>query len=456
MRRPGPAHAIEGYADAVSVIAGEPFRLFVSTSSPSFTVSAFRLGWYRGAAARLLWRSGAVRGRRQAPARLIAATRTVTAPWCPSVTARTDGWPPGDYLLRLDASAGAQSMIPLTVRTAVNAGRVVLMNAVTTWQAYNAYGGRDLYAGPDRSYHSRSYAVSFDRPYENGPAAFLRYELPLVTLAERLGLDLGYTTSVDLDRDPGSLDGARAFISPGHDEYWSTAMRRTVQVHRDTGMNIAFLGANAVFRHVRFAATALGERRLLVDYKDAALDPDHRPADATVNWRDAPLRLPESELTGMRYESNPVHTDMLVSDPAGWLFAGTAVRRGSRLAGLVGIEYDRVNAASPIPQPMEVLAQSPVVCRGVHSYADMEYYTDGAGGAVFDTGTTNWVPSVADAVEAGPAGGLVQRVVAKVTQNLLLAFATGPAGRLHPAHGNLSSVNTWPGDPVASRHDLWK
>lgn len=73
---------------------------------------------------------------------------TVVAPWAPSLTVDTAGWAPGDYLFRLDAPT-AQRYVPLTVRSPSNAGRVVIVNAVPTWQAYNRWGGHSLYKGPD-------------------------------------------------------------------------------------------------------------------------------------------------------------------------------------------------------------------------------------------------------------------------------------------------------------------
>src|SRR5437763_8185281 len=42
-------HEIEGWADRVSVVAGETVRLYVSTTAHSYTVSGFRTGWYGGA-----------------------------------------------------------------------------------------------------------------------------------------------------------------------------------------------------------------------------------------------------------------------------------------------------------------------------------------------------------------------------------------------------------------------
>ena len=44
-------------------------------------------------------------------------------------------------------------------------------------------------------------------------------------------------------------------ITLGHDEYWSTAMRAAATAARDRGANLAFLGGNEVYRHIRFAGT---------------------------------------------------------------------------------------------------------------------------------------------------------------------------------------------------------
>ena len=100
------------------------------------------------------------------------------------------------------------------------------MKAVTTEQAYNLWGGRSLYAGPDGGFDTRSRAVSFDRPYDDakGAALFFHDEQGLVNTAERLGLPVGYITNLELDAEPDLLAGARALISGGHDEYWSRAM----------------------------------------------------------------------------------------------------------------------------------------------------------------------------------------------------------------------------------------
>jgi hypothetical protein len=445
----GSSGRIEGYADRVSVLPGRSFRLYVSTTAPRFRVQAFRMGWYGGRQGRQVWESGWVAGRAQAPARLIAATRTVTTGWRPSLTVGTAGWPAGAYLLRLDSSDGPEGYVPLTVRSRSVAGKVVLLEGVTTWQAYNSWGGYDLYHGP-RGFDDRSYAVSFDRPYDlTGAALFLYFDQPPVALAESTGVPLAYETDVDLDEHPGLLAGARAVISLGHDEYYSPAMRMAVLRARHAGTNFAFLGANAMYRHIRFAASALGPDRIQIAYKVARRDPAYRHDDAasTQNWRDPPDPRPESVMTGVFYECNPVNYPYVVTTPGSWIFAGTGVRRGTSIPGLVGPEYDRINPAVPFLRPLQILAHSPVTCLGHHSFADSAYYTVRGGAGVFASGTMRWVCAMRGPVCGHGVGIAAQRFVDRATENLLHGFAAGPAGRRHPALDNLADVRPSPGTP---------
>ena len=50
-----------------------------------------------------------------------------------------------------------------------------------------------------------------------------------------------------------ACSGARAVVSLGHDEYYSQAMRNALLAARNAGANLAFLGANSIYRHIRFA-----------------------------------------------------------------------------------------------------------------------------------------------------------------------------------------------------------
>jgi len=161
-----PAHLyqLEGFTDRTDVLLGASFRLFVSTTARSFRVRAFRMGWYGGDLARLVWISPVVPGRFQPGAKIIQPGSMVVAPWRPSLAVPTTGWPPGSYLLRLDASTGMQSYVPIVIRSLSVTGRAVLVSAVTSYQAYNGWGGYSLYGGPGGSFAARGRRVSFDRP----------------------------------------------------------------------------------------------------------------------------------------------------------------------------------------------------------------------------------------------------------------------------------------------------
>jgi hypothetical protein len=457
IRNLGSEHEIEGYAGACSVLTGETFPLFVSCASPAFRVTAFRLGWYQGTGARKVWQSPRVRGGTQKSPALASPTNTVQTDWDPVLHVPADDWPAGAYLLRLDADSGAQRYVPITVRSASTAGKVVLRNAVATWQAYNTWGGYDLYIGPGLDYDNRSLAVSLDRPYDdNGAAMFLTYERNAVKLAEHMGLPLAYVTSMDIAADPHLLDGASAVISLGHDEYWDPAERAHVTAARNAGVNLAFLGANAMFRRTRLDATSLGSNRLVICYKTSYTeDPMYGKdnAQVTSDWRDPPDPDPESSLIGTIYEGYPVDASYVVSSPGSWVFAGTGVTAGQSFPNLVGVEYDRVNPAYPLQRPIEVLSHSPLTCNGASSYGDSAYYTHSGGAGVFNAGTMRWVEAIYGDQPHG-IGGSTPTFVRKVTQTVLRAFADGPAAGKYPAHDNLDEIHEYVGDPVGSPGNL--
>jgi hypothetical protein len=446
----GAPHALEGYADRVSAPAGAAVTLYVNTTARRFRVEAYRMGWYGGKRARLLWRSRRLPGRQQAGPSLRPGTNMVEARWAPSLTFHVGAaWPSGAYLLKLVAP-GAQSYVPLTVTDPSSHDPLLVMAGVTTWQAYNDWGGRNLYWGPFGVPATRSRVVSFDRPYDGGDGAsgFLTGDLPLVSLLERAGLDASYWTDVDLHRHPELLLQHRALLSLNHDEYWSTAMRRGATVARDHGVNLAFLGANAIFRKIRLRPSPLGPDREEVNYKpdSARADPAWRSdrKEVTTNWREPPVNQPESSLLGQLYECNPTHADGVVVNPRSWLLAGTGLRDGSRLPNLVGPEYDRVTPDFPIPRGVELVLHSPLRCRFRSSFSDVTYYSTPSGAGVVDTGTSSWVCQIDQVCAAGRNSPTTSAAVRRITTNLLRAFAAGPAGRAHPSRSNLARFDTRP------------
>ena len=456
----GAPNAMLGYAGQASVLPGEPITLYASTTAPSFVVRAFRIGYYGGDLARLVWTSPTTPGLQQPEPALIAPTNTVQCSWEPSLTIPTDDWPEGSYLLRMDSETGPQRYVPVTVRSATTAGKTVIKNSTATWQAYNTYGGYDLYNGPGGTadYDNRSLAVSLDRPFDsNGAYYFTWHEQKFISRAEMLGMPLAYTTSQDIAVDPQLLNGASALFCLGHDEYWSPPERANVTAARDAGVNVAFMGANTMFRRTRLDSTPLGANRLVICYKTSyTQDPMYGVNNALVtsDWREPPDPDPESSLTGTLYESNPANANFIVASPDSWVFAGTGVQLGTSIPGLVGIEYDRVNPVYPVERPIEVLSHSPLTCRGINSYSDAAYYTTTSGAGVFNSGTMRFVASMSGIYIFG-VNKYTWAFTTQVVTNLLQAFSDGPAAAKYPANDNLDSMQEWPGDPIAAEHNLW-
>lgn len=443
LTNPARDHQIEGYADQVSIDVSGTVRLFVSTTAPTFKVEAYRMGYYGGAGGRLVWTSPETKGAVQAAPTVAPGTNMVEAPWQPSLTVTADAsWPPGQYLFKLIAANGFQSYVPLTIRDDSSTAAYLIDSDVTTWQAYNMFGGYDLYTGP-HGFATRSRVVSFDRPYKigDGSGDFLGNEFHVVSLVESLGLDVTYATNVDVDQHPELLLNHKTFISLGHDEYYSMAMRNGVATALGKGVNLMFLGANAIYRHIRFAPSPLGADRREIDYKSATEDPLNGTDNADVTpeaWRYPPNNKPESAIIGDYYQCNPVVADMVISDPSSWIFAGTGVKDGEHLAGLVGTEYDHYDPKAPGPRNVTVLARSPLECQHHPDFADMTYYSAPSGAGVFATGTLLWIPKL-DPNCAMPCPG---RIVTRVTENILGAFGGGPAGHAHPSKANYQVLPT--------------
>ena len=443
---PADRREIEGYASATSVDRGEAIELFVSTVDPGYVVDVFRMGWYGGEGARRVAGPIARPGIRQPTPAPEPTTGLVECRWREPyrmVTADADGpWPSGVYLARLTARpSGRQAYVVFVVRDDDRRSALLFQSSVTTFAAYNNWGGRSLYAFNSGGAPARK--VSFDRPYATSPYGvpldgagdFLRrWEYNALRWLEREGYDVTYTTDVDTHRQADLLLRHRVFLSVGHDEYWSWAMREHVEAARDHGVHLAFLGANACFWQIRFEPDAAGvPDRTVVAYKDAvASDPvaaDPSPARArlaTGRWRDPPTSRPEAALIGVMYLADPVDADVVVHEADHWAFAGTGLRPGDRLPGLLGYEVDAVAAGSP--PGLHRLAHSAFTrASGEIEYADMTIHESPAGALVFATGSMfwNWGLDGYNAPRLHP--DRVSAAAQRITRNVLARMLEGRA-----------------------------
>jgi hypothetical protein len=92
------------------------------------------------------------------------------------------------------------------------------------------------------------------------------------------------------------------------------------------------------------------------------------------------------------------------------------------------------------PTDVDVLAAIPIrFLNGRAGMATTTYYVAPSQAGVFDAGTTYW-PCVmsGDCLRLAPAPPAARAVVTRVTDNVLVAFAAGPAGLEH------ASTPNWP------------
>jgi hypothetical protein len=227
------------------------------------------------------------------------------------------------------------------------------------------------------------------------PASKAGWEVSAVRWLEREGYNVAYTTDLDTHEDLGRYASRKAFLSFGHDEYWSKQMRDNAELLRDRGVGMGFFNGNSVYWVVRFEPDARRRaNRTMVAFKDAALRDDPYATDGnvandgevTVKFRESPVNRPESSLLGVWSGEDAINADLVVSDASQWPFAGTGLVNGPRLPGLVGYEVDLRGPTTPANAVL--LAHSPFTSRwNASGYADMITYVAPSGATVFAAGT---------------------------------------------------------------------
>src|SRR5947208_5622759 len=294
-------------------------------------------------------RIGPLNGVQQPTCPTDATTGMIECNWAPAYTLATQtSWTSGIYVALLTNAQMYQNYIVFVVRDDSRVAALLYQQPVTTYQAYNDYPydnatGKSLYGF--NSYGARTVMgnasaakVSFDRPYlgdgtgiDWGNSVF-SWEISLVRWLERSGYDVTYSTDVDTHTDGNRLLSHRGILSAGHDEYWSGPMYDAFVAARDAGVNLAFFGANAVYWQVRFEPSSSGvPNRVLVCYKDAAIDPVADRSLKTVNWRDDPVNRPEQTLIGVQYTSQEsTWYSYVVRNSGRWVYAGTGFKDGDR------------------------------------------------------------------------------------------------------------------------------
>ncbi|NOT83389.1 MAG: hypothetical protein HOP02_01120 [Methylococcaceae bacterium] len=415
---PANPHNIEGYADKVSVSIGAKINFFANVNiarDRTYSITIYRLGWYNGVGAR----------RMTAPVNRVSIKQPIPAPnpktglveanwFLPYSFAVPRSWVSGVYVATLIGNTtGEGQYVPFVVKNDASRAPYLFQTSDTTWQAYNNWGGKSLYA-----YNSTdgipAVKVSYNRPYNDGAGtgSFSNYEFQMMRFLEREGYDVTYQSNIDTHLG-GMVQLAKhkAFLSVGHDEYWTSAIRNNLENTKLKGLSLGFFGANAGYWQARLERSVLTRtaNRTLVSYKynAHAQDPyaldeiSAHKAQVTTQWRDPQFfNRPENALIGIMYLYNPVDGDMVISNANHWIYTGTGLKNGDKLPGLLGYEVDAYFSNGSAPANVEILAHSPFNDGTDEvAYANMSIYTEACSllncispvATVFATGSMQWI-----------------------------------------------------------------
>ena len=456
----GPRSTVEAFVDHASVAPGDTLTLHAAHRGDTVDLDWYRLGWYGGTGGRLVRRDTAVDVAPSLTSEIDPMNGRAEAAAAPAITVVIPGdWLSGSYRVvvrpRSQSPFGAfdrPGCAPFTVRPAGTASPapVLFVSATTTWEAYNAWGGADLYDAtsadsPLEASGRRATQVSFDRPYAIGSGAGYqdRWELPFVRWQEREGRDVDTCADVDLELNPAIAAGRRLIVFAGHHEYWSRPMRTTIENAIALGTNIAFLSANELYWQVRFEPSPLGPARRVTCFKSNVADPLTltSPELTTCRWRQPPVNEPEAVVIGQQYGHIVARSaDWIVAGAGHWLYQGTGLGDGDRIRNLVGQEYDTF-FPDLAPPGTEILARSPVkamirpgaVASGPQpanpNVQTATIYTAESGATVLAAGTFQWSWAL-DPFQRNAYKGVVtpydERLV-RMTRNLFDRLGDGPA-----------------------------
>jgi hypothetical protein len=294
-----------------------------------------------------------------------------------------EDWESGWYEAVLNAIRPDGSTVErragFVLRAPVGAPRspILLELSLNTWNAYNDWGGSNLYVG--------GHTLSFRRPLAHGLLArpdalnhrnantsaepdlggdawsdharaekisswsacsgWPTWEGPFIAWAEAAGYRFDYAANGDLETRPEVLDGHSMLLSVGHDEYWSSPMRDTAEGFIAEGGNVAFLSGNTSFWQVRLE----DDGHTMVSYKGDARRKDpmrhSHPHLLTSMWSDPIIGRPETHMTGVSFSRGGYariaggtprgQRGYTVWRPEHWLFSGTDLRYGD----VVGVEH---------------------------------------------------------------------------------------------------------------------
>ncbi|KAF4986585.1 hypothetical protein FDECE_15868 [Fusarium decemcellulare] len=346
VERPGAvpgAPEIWVYCDKFSYNAQQDGRVSVKvhTTEPSFELDVIRDGFRPETVLALR----DIVGRRQETP---ADSYKTGCNWQESASLDISSWKPGFYLIIARITPPGMRhpverdgfFIIKAPKDAISQADFALVHTTSTILAYNDWGGANHYRGvPDDGFgETPSAIVSRDRPLCRGmlrlpqgapregngsfvpspgqppryaalewsyfhgysrhfaDAGYATYERPFILWAEEQGYRIHHLTQHDLHYEPDCLDGYKAAVIVGHDEYWTWEMRDTMDAFVDNGGRLARFAGNFAWQ-VRFEQDG-GQQ---ICYKNAKEDPLYGKNNERVTtfWDWGPIGRPGAQTMGV-------------------------------------------------------------------------------------------------------------------------------------------------------------
>ncbi len=332
-----------------------------------------------------------------------------------------EDWPNGFYRFVVFSPNGAvQERVPFHVENLSKPAAVCFVASYLTAAAYNTAFGASLYKGFDGdAYQSklRASAVTMQRPR----SAYYSHIWPAVKFLERLDVPIRYTTTLAVHKDPTLLDGCRAIVLAFHPEYISARLRNAIVEAIERGVHLLSFSANAFYWRVELDQDAYGHDIMILDRAGGD------------QWRNQGALFSEQNIFGAQYISGAWGGEPMpfvveprmgaheTPDPglmSHWIFEGTGLRFGDRIADLMSGEVDSLDPSFPVPDVQErIVFLSPYYNKeGKEFMAHTSYFMRPNGQMTFHSASLRFQHALASAKESERK---IQRMIENILQRML-------------------------------------